>query len=176
MSIGTGGPGKDATGTSPPGTSASTRPSPRAPFTNLNLPQLSLRGGLARTRTDNWSSSFYYGEETLSQGNRVPYRVVVPQNALGLDTTGRLLDRLQLGFRLLHLASSPERAAQERTCRNCSFVRLWSESFWPSRDWLHRLHPVTRPALTPRARARGNPGNSRKWDYFRSCRNRSRKC
>ncbi len=83
-------------------------------FTNLNLPQLSLRGGQATARTDNWSSSFYYGKETLSQGNRVPYRVVVPQNALGFDTAGHPADRLQLGFRLLHLASSPARVAEER--------------------------------------------------------------
>ena len=83
------------------------------PFTNLPLPYLSLRGAKAAARTGNWSYSVYAGAQTLSQGNRVPFRERVPQNTLGVDASGDLLQRLQVGFRFLHLTSPEERVANE---------------------------------------------------------------
>lgn len=85
------------------------------PFTNLTHPELSLRGAMATARTDRWKYSFYGGVETLSQGNRVPYRVRVPQSALGLQAAGNFPERAEIGFRFLRLTSSPEQIAAQST-------------------------------------------------------------
>ena len=76
------------------------------PLPNLAHPELSLRGARATARTENWTFSVYGGAETLSQGHRVPFRIRVPQTALGGEATTTLLDKVDLGFRYLHLTSS----------------------------------------------------------------------
>lgn len=76
------------------------------PFTNLVQPDIYLRGGNVTVRTANWRYSFYAGLETLSQGPRIPFRQIVPQTAIGVETAGEISKRLQVGFRYLHLTSS----------------------------------------------------------------------
>jgi hypothetical protein len=85
-----------------------------APFPNLSLPELSLRGGRATARSGGWSLSLFGGAETLSQGNRVPFRTRVPQNAVGVQFARNPEDRVQFGLGFLRLSSSPQRVAEER--------------------------------------------------------------
>ena len=61
------------------------------PLPNLSHPELSLRGARATARTEHWTFSVYGGAETLSQGNRLPYRIRVPQTALGGEAIGSML-------------------------------------------------------------------------------------
>ena len=85
-----------------------------SPFPNLALPEVSLRGGRVIARTGSWSASVYGGAETLSQGNRVPYRIKVPQSAVGAEVANNPEDRVQLALRFLRLTSSQTRVAEER--------------------------------------------------------------
>ena len=76
------------------------------PFANLIQPSFYLRGGSVTARTGTWRYSFYGGFETLSQGQRVPFRERVPQNGLGAETAGEPLEWMEVGFRYLHLTST----------------------------------------------------------------------
>ena len=75
------------------------------PFTNLVQPDFFVRGASVTMRTSNWRYSFYTGQETLSQGPRVPFRERVPQNTIGVEAAGSSWERLKIGFRYLHLNS-----------------------------------------------------------------------
>ncbi len=86
----------------------------RAPFTNIVQPDFFLRGVRVTARTSKWSSSVYGGLETLSQGQRVPYRNRVPQHAIGADTAGQLGQRLEVGFRYLHLQTGNQSLSDEK--------------------------------------------------------------
>ena len=95
------------------------------PFTNLSYPELYLRGAKATARTDRWNYSVFGGVQSLSQGTRVPFRVMAPQSALGLEASGSLPRDVQVGFRVLRLASSPDQIAGQKTFfpLNRQFVR-----------------------------------------------------
>jgi hypothetical protein len=78
------------------------------PFTNIVQPDFTLRGANVTARTKAWRYSLYAGVETLTQGQRVPFRAIVPQTALGAEAIGNTLPWLKTGFRYLHLTSSKD--------------------------------------------------------------------
>ncbi len=83
------------------------------PFTNLIQPDFFLRGAKVTASSNAWRYSLYAGQETLSQGQRIPFRTRVPQTALGADAAGQPLEMLKIGFRYLHLSSSSQQVVEQ---------------------------------------------------------------
>ncbi len=84
-----------------------------SPLSNVNQPEFFLRGAAVTARAGSWRYSLFAGSETLSQGQRVPFRTAVPQKALGAEVSGRPFSWLQTGFRYLHLTSQAKQVEEK---------------------------------------------------------------
>jgi uncharacterized membrane protein YgcG len=85
------------------------------PFDNIYMPEIAARGlEIAMRRTDR-SYQFFVGEETLLEGPRIPYRVLMPQRVLGVSMQQKVHKRWQLGVRFLNLSTNPEAVSSEPT-------------------------------------------------------------
>ncbi|MBI3665747.1 MAG: hypothetical protein HY236_05885, partial [Acidobacteria bacterium] len=82
------------------------------PFTNVFYPELAARGFKVEASNTNRRYTFYFGGETLLEGPRVPFRIGVPQRALGASVEQKIGGRLQLGARFLRLSSGEKSIAQ----------------------------------------------------------------
>ncbi|HVX65800.1 MAG TPA: carboxypeptidase-like regulatory domain-containing protein [Bryobacteraceae bacterium] len=76
------------------------------PVTNLYYPDLSLRGVKVEAASGRTRYSVFWGQQTLLEGPRVPFRAVLPQSVLGAAMR-RELGRLSLGARLLRFRAHP---------------------------------------------------------------------
>jgi hypothetical protein len=75
------------------------------PFFNLFFPELNARGVQIEAGNSRSAYTVFYGNETLLAGPRIPFRIDVPQTAMGISIRQKF-GRLETGVRLLHLTSS----------------------------------------------------------------------
>jgi hypothetical protein len=77
------------------------------PFLNIYTPEIAARGLRIAMRRTNRSYEFFVGEETLLDGPRIPYRLMMPQRVLGATLRQKLGKRLEFGVRYLNLSTDP---------------------------------------------------------------------
>lgn len=76
------------------------------PFNNIYNPEIAARGFRMEMSRDTRSYGFFIGEETLQEGPRITFRVLAPQNVLGVFAKQQIGEHLELGVRYLHFGSS----------------------------------------------------------------------
>jgi len=76
------------------------------PFNNIYNPEIAARGFRMEMSRDKRIYGFFLGEETLQQGPRITFRVLAPQNVLGVFAKQQIGEHLQLGVRYIHFGSS----------------------------------------------------------------------
>jgi len=82
-----------------------------SPFYNIFTPEIVARGVRVQATDRNTEYTFFAGQETLSAGPRVPYRILAPQTAIGASVVRRFGERLRIGVRFLELSSSAQQIA-----------------------------------------------------------------
>jgi hypothetical protein len=75
------------------------------PFYNLFFPEINARGVQIEASNSRSAYTVFFGNETLLAGPRIPFRVNVPQTAMGASMRQKF-GRLETGVRLLHLTTS----------------------------------------------------------------------
>ena len=81
------------------------------PFYNIFTPEIVARGLRVQATHQDTQYTFFAGEETLSAGPRVPYRILAPQSVMGVSAVRRIGKHLRVGGRLAQFSSSPEEIA-----------------------------------------------------------------
>ena len=81
------------------------------PFYNIFNPEITARGVKVQASHDGTEYSFFVGEETLTAGPRVPYRVLIPQTVAGASVVHRLAKNLTVGARIMQFSASAEAIA-----------------------------------------------------------------
>jgi hypothetical protein len=81
------------------------------PFTNIYLPEIDGRGIRVAASHEDTQYSFFAGEETLTAGPRVAYRILIPQTIIGASARRRIARHLEVSGRFLQLSASPESIA-----------------------------------------------------------------
>ena len=82
------------------------------PFYNLFFPEINARGVQIEASNSSSAYTIFYGNETLLAGPRIPFRVNVPQTAMGASMRQKF-GRLETGVRLLHLTTERTRPGSE---------------------------------------------------------------
>ncbi|MBZ5728209.1 MAG: carboxypeptidase-like regulatory domain-containing protein [Acidobacteriia bacterium] len=82
-----------------------------SPFNNFYTPEIAARGVKISAGHDDSGYTFFLGEETLTAGPRVPYRILAPQNVMGASTVRRLARGWHIGARFLQFSSSAQSIA-----------------------------------------------------------------
>ena len=77
-----------------------------SPFTNIFTPEIAARGLRVQARHGDTEYTLFGGEETLSAGPRVPYRILAPQRVIGASVVRRIGKYFRIGGRLMELSSS----------------------------------------------------------------------
>jgi hypothetical protein len=77
------------------------------PFTNLFFPEINARGVQIEASNSRSAYTVFYGNETLLGGPRIPFRVTVPQTAMGANMRQKF-GRLETGVRLLRLTTKEQ--------------------------------------------------------------------
>jgi hypothetical protein len=137
-----------------------------APFSSLAQPEVALRGAKVTARSDHWVSSVYAGTETLSQGDRVPYRIRVPQSALGAESIAKL-GLISLGIRYLHLSSSPESVEGNKLFFPANRAFTASDTLTTQLDWklTKALNWYSEGGWSHVSPLAGTPGNRSQLSY-----------
>jgi hypothetical protein len=78
------------------------------PFNNIFNPDIEGRGFKIQAAHGDTQYTFYLGEQTLTAGTRVSYRLVTPQTVMGASITHRVTAHLQTGARLMQFSASPQ--------------------------------------------------------------------
>jgi hypothetical protein len=81
------------------------------PFFNIVTPEMTARGVEIQAARPDSQYTFFTGMETLSAGERVPYRILTPQRITGASAVRKIGQRLQIGGRFLQFSTSPNDAA-----------------------------------------------------------------
>jgi hypothetical protein len=76
------------------------------PFTNLLNPEISARGVKVDMSTKHRLVSAFFGEVTLLEGPRVPFRIGSGQYVMGANMRQKIGSRLTIGTRLLRVSAS----------------------------------------------------------------------
>jgi hypothetical protein len=82
-----------------------------SPFTNIFTPEIVARGLRIQARHGDTEYTFFAGEETLSAGPRVPYRILAPQTVIGASVVRNIGKHLRIGGRFMELSSSRRQMA-----------------------------------------------------------------
>jgi hypothetical protein len=85
------------------------------PFTNIYTPEISTRGIRVAMKRKDRSFQFFFGEETLLGGPRIPYRLKMPQQVLGGMIQQNVGKHWQFGLRVVHLTTNPSALAVNNT-------------------------------------------------------------
>jgi hypothetical protein len=78
------------------------------PFNNIFNPEIEGRGFQMKATHDDNEYTFFVGEQTLSAGLRVTYRLVTPQMVTGFSAVRKLLPNLRIGARMMQFSASPQ--------------------------------------------------------------------
>ena len=81
------------------------------PFYNIFTPEIVARGVRVQARHQDTQYTFFAGQESLSAGPRVPYRILAPQNVMGASAVRRIGKSLRVGARIAQFSSSPQEIA-----------------------------------------------------------------
>jgi len=82
------------------------------PLNNLFTPLVTGRGFQVRASHDGNEYSVFYGQEMLSSGARVSYRLSTPQTVAGVSALRRVAKGLQVGARLMQFSASDNALAE----------------------------------------------------------------
>jgi hypothetical protein len=77
------------------------------PFFNVFYPELTARGVTVQAVHGGREITFFWGEETLAAGPRVPFRIRTPQHVLGASAVRRFGKRFQVGARFSRFTTPP---------------------------------------------------------------------
>jgi hypothetical protein len=78
------------------------------PFSNIFTPEIAARGVSIQAQHEDNRYSFFAGEETLTAGPRLPYRILAPQLLIGASVVRTIGRRFQIGGRFLQFSSNPQ--------------------------------------------------------------------
>lgn len=78
------------------------------PFNNVFTPDIEGRGFKVQAAHGDNQYTFFVGEQTLSAGMRVAYRIVTPQTVMGASAVRRVAPHLQIGARAMQFSASPQ--------------------------------------------------------------------
>lgn len=76
------------------------------PFNNIFTPEIEARGVEIQAAHGGTQYSFFAGEETLTAGPRVAYRILAPQTLMGASAVRRLTPHVFVGARLMQFSTS----------------------------------------------------------------------
>src|ERR1039457_180154 len=77
------------------------------PFSNVYSPEIAGRGGQVAMRRTNSTYQFFVGEDTVLEGPRIPFRLILPQRVMGASMQQKVGKRWALGARFRNLNTSP---------------------------------------------------------------------
>jgi len=78
------------------------------PFNNIFNPDIEARGFKVQAAHGDTQYAFFLGDQTLTAGTRVAYRLATPQAVMGASITRRVAAHLQTGARLMQFSTSPQ--------------------------------------------------------------------
>ena len=78
------------------------------PFNNIFNPDIEGRGFQMQAAHGDTQYTFFVGDQTLTAGTRVAYRLVTPQMVMGASATRRVTEHLRTGLRLMQFSASPQ--------------------------------------------------------------------
>ncbi len=81
------------------------------PFTNIFTPEIDARGVEVQAMHGATQYTFFAGEETLSAGPRVAYRILVPQTVMGVSAVRRVAPHLLVAARWMQFSTSAQSIA-----------------------------------------------------------------
>ena len=76
------------------------------PFYNIFTPEIAARGVRIQATHQDTQYTIFAGEETLTAGPRVPFRILAPQTVIGASAVRKIGKHLAVGGRFLQLSSS----------------------------------------------------------------------
>jgi len=126
------------------------------PFNNIFTPEIDARGVEAKASHGDTQYSFFMGQETLTAGLRVAYRIMTPQTVAGVSAVRRLAPHLYTGVRLMQFSASPQSILDNPTLfplgRNQPLTRnLYLQTLYtPTKRlkfYAEDSHPVTSEAV-----------------------------
>lgn len=85
------------------------------PFSNVYTPEIAGRGARIAMRRTNRTYQFFVGEDTVLEGPRIPFRLILPQRVMGASMQQKVGERWAFGVRLLNLATSPSALTSDPT-------------------------------------------------------------
>ena len=80
----------------------------RNPFTNIYTPDIAGRGVRIAMKRKNRGYQFFFGQETVLGGPRIPYRLTLPQQIMGVTLEQKVGERWQFGVRFLNTSTNPD--------------------------------------------------------------------
>lgn len=78
------------------------------PFNNIFNPEIQGRGFEVQAAHGDSQYTFFAGDQTLTAGLRVAYRIMTPQRVTGFSAVRKLAPHLQIGARALEFQASPQ--------------------------------------------------------------------
>ena len=85
------------------------------PFMNVYTPEIAGRGLRIVMRRTNRTYQLFVGEDTVLEGPRIPFRIVLPQRVTGASMQQKVGERWALGVRFLNLETSPSALTKDPT-------------------------------------------------------------
>jgi hypothetical protein len=84
-------------------------------FSNLYSPEIAGRGGEVAMRRTNSSYQFFVGEDTVLEGPRIPFRIILPQRITGATMEQKVGENWAFGARFLNLETSSSALTSDAT-------------------------------------------------------------
>ena len=81
------------------------------PFNNIFTPEIEARGVKVQAVHGDTQYIFFGGEETLTAGPRVAYRITAPQTVMGASAVRKVAPHLLMGARVIRFSASPQSIA-----------------------------------------------------------------
>lgn len=81
------------------------------PFTNIFTPEIDARGVKVQATHNKSQYTFFWGEETLSSGPRISYRIIAPQTLMGISALHQAAPHLLIGARVMQFSASSQSIA-----------------------------------------------------------------
>ena len=85
------------------------------PFSNVYTPEIAARGVRIAMRRTNRTYQFFAGEDAVSEGPRIPFRLILPQRVMGATMQQKVGERWSFGVRYLNMETSPTALTQYPT-------------------------------------------------------------
>ena len=85
------------------------------PFSNVYSPEIAGRGARIAMRRTNTTYQFFIGEDTVLEGPRIPFRLILPQRVMGASMQQKVGERWAFGARFLKLNTSPSALTSDTT-------------------------------------------------------------